>query len=92
MPHYDRIIHGGRVLDPANDLDAEMDVGIRQGRIAAVEPELAPSDTNDWIDVSGQWVLTRFYRLPRPCGRGRRGRRPRHRLPANGRGRRHHGD
>ena len=34
MPHYDRIIHGGRVLDPANDLDAEMDVGIsRKGAL-----------------------------------------------------------
>ena len=60
MPRYDRIIHGGRVLDPANNLDAEMDVGISRGRIAVVEPELDSSDTNDWVDVPGQWVLPGF--------------------------------
>ncbi len=57
MARFDRIIHGGRVLDPANGLDAVMDVGIVGNRIAVVEPEAGPSETNDWVDVSGQWVL-----------------------------------
>ena len=36
MKHYDWLIFGGRVIDPANQLDGEFDVAIRQGRIAAL--------------------------------------------------------
>jgi hypothetical protein len=57
MARFDRIIHGGRVLDPANDLDAEIDIAIVAGRIAAIEPEFAPSEADDWVDASGRWVL-----------------------------------
>lgn len=40
---YDLLIHGGHVIDPANDLDAPADVAICDGRIAAVAPSLDPS-------------------------------------------------
>ncbi len=33
---YDLLIRGARVIDPAQDLDAHVDIGIRDGRIAAV--------------------------------------------------------
>src|SRR5437764_6555834 len=39
---YDLIVRGGRVIDPANDLDAVRDIGIKKGRIAAIAPKLDP--------------------------------------------------
>lgn len=37
----DLVIRGGRVLDPASGLDGRFDVGVRYGRIAAIEPDLS---------------------------------------------------
>ena len=39
---YDLVIHGGRVIDPANALDGQRDIGISDGRISAVEASPAP--------------------------------------------------
>jgi len=36
---YDLVIHNGRVMNPANGLDSVRDVGIRDGRIAALSRE-----------------------------------------------------
>jgi dihydroorotase len=52
------LLTGGRVIDPANQLDAPADVLICQGKIAAMGPEAAanaPPDT-ERLDVSGQVV------------------------------------
>ena len=37
----DLVIRGGRVLDPGSGLDARLDVGVRYGRIVALEPDLS---------------------------------------------------
>ena len=37
------LIRGGRVIDPANGIDASLDVRIEDGKIAAVAPSL-PAD------------------------------------------------
>jgi predicted amidohydrolase len=39
MATFDTIIRGGRVIDPDSGLDAIADVGIKDGRIAAVNPQ-----------------------------------------------------
>ena len=39
----DLILRGGRVIDPANGLDATCDVAFVDGRVAAVAPRTAPS-------------------------------------------------
>ncbi len=53
---YDLLIKGGRVIDPSLRLDGTRDVGILQGRIAAVEPNIAaqPAET---IDARGKLVV-----------------------------------
>jgi dihydroorotase len=52
---YDLVLRGGRVIDPAQEIDAVMDVGIRRGRIAAVAAKL---DTRGTVkDVRGKLVL-----------------------------------
>ena len=54
---YDLILRGGRVIDPAQSLDGAYDVAIREGRIAAILPSIAPSSARETIDVSGKLVV-----------------------------------
>jgi dihydroorotase len=70
----DLVIRGGRVLDPGSGLDARLDVGVRYGRIAALEPDLSariaarrmqmPLDLGTLvIDASGLIVAPGFIDL-----------------------------
>jgi dihydroorotase len=53
---YDLLIAGGRVIDPAEKLDAKRDVAIRGGKIAAVEPQIPPAQAREVIDAKGKIV------------------------------------
>lgn len=53
---YDLVLHGGHVIDPANGIDAVMDVAVSGSRIAAVSPNLT-SNARKTIDVSGLYVM-----------------------------------
>jgi dihydroorotase len=53
---YDLVIKGGRVLDPAQRVDRMADLAIREGRIAAIRPNIAPSIAAEVIDASGKLV------------------------------------
>ena len=56
--NYDLVITGGRVLDPESNLDAKRNVGVRDGKIAAVtEDALEGKET---IDASGHVVCPGF--------------------------------
>jgi len=57
MVRYDLILHGGRVLDPANGLDGLFDVGIQRGRVESVEPHLDPSLSDHQLDMAGRWLM-----------------------------------
>jgi len=52
---YDLVLTGGRVIDPAQDIDGVMDVAFKDGRAAAVAPGLA-ADAGEVRDVSGRIV------------------------------------
>src|SRR5882672_5811471 len=54
--HYDFVIKGGRVIDPSLRLDGIRDLGIAQGRIAAVEPSITVAATTT-IDARGKLVV-----------------------------------
>ncbi len=56
MREHDSIIRGGRVIDPANGLDAVLDVGIRDGRISAIERSIDPELAGAIYDASGKIV------------------------------------
>ena len=53
---YDLVIKGGRVIDPSLRLDATRDIGVAQGRIAAVEPSIA-AEAATTIDARGKLVV-----------------------------------
>jgi dihydroorotase len=50
---YDVLIKGGHVLDPGMGLDRQLDIGISDGTIAAIEPEIAPKDAARVVEVRG---------------------------------------
>ena len=55
-PALDLVLKGGRLLDPANDLDGHFDVGIQDGRIARVEADIPAAAAVHQVDVSGLLV------------------------------------
>jgi len=54
---FDLLIRGGHVVDPKNGLDARLDVGIRDGRIAAVQAELPPDSARRVVNAEGLYVV-----------------------------------
>ncbi len=58
---YDVVLRGGRVMDPESGLDAVLDVGILDGRIAAISE--GPLEGADVVDASGLVVAPGFIDL-----------------------------
>ena len=54
--HYDLLLKGGHVIDPANDVDKIADVGISAGKIAAVAESIPANAAGKVVDVSGLYV------------------------------------
>ena len=61
MVAVDLVLRGGRVIDPATNLDAVRDVAIDGSHITAVGESLPPGDTE--LDVSGLVVAPGFIDL-----------------------------
>ncbi len=57
MPAFDLLIRGGHVLDPASDLDADLDVAIRGDRIAEVARALPRDSASHVLDAAGAIVV-----------------------------------
>ena len=55
-PHYDLLIKGGHVIDPANHIDAVMDVAVSAAKIAAVEKDIPASAAGKVVDASGLYI------------------------------------
>ncbi len=53
---YDLLLVHGHVVDAKNHLDADRDVGIKDGKIVAVAQNLSPKDALKTIDVKGFYV------------------------------------
>jgi dihydroorotase len=75
MNTYDWIIKGGRVVDPANDIDAVFDVALHAGRIAALQEDLDADLAVQVCDASGKLVVpglidlhVHAYNLVTPLG------------------------
>jgi dihydroorotase len=53
---YDLLLVNGHVLDDKNHIDAMDDVGIKDGKIAAVAPHLDPAQALKTVDAKGFYV------------------------------------
>ena len=56
MTQYDFLLKGGQVIDPANDIDAPLDVAVSGDHIAQVAPDIPSARAERTIDVSGLYV------------------------------------
>ena len=54
---YDLVVKGGEVIDPGSAVRARLDVGIRRGRIAALEVDIAASRAAQTLDATGKLVV-----------------------------------
>jgi dihydroorotase len=53
---YDLVIKGGEVVDPSQGLHGRLDIGIAEGRVAALAPELPPAEARTVLDASDRVV------------------------------------
>ena len=53
MATYDLLVRGARVVRPGRDGPEQLDLGIRDGRFAAVEADLDPSQAERVVDAGG---------------------------------------
>jgi len=53
---YDLIIKGGHVIDPANHIDARLDIAVQGDRIAAVDKDIPTDQSKKIAHVNGYYV------------------------------------
>ena len=53
-PRYELLLRGGHLIDPRNNISANRDIAISAGKIAAVAPQIDPSNASrlvKWIHL-----------------------------------------
>jgi dihydroorotase len=55
-PRYDTVLKGGHVIDLANKINQQMDVGVLGGKIARVDRNIPASEGKATVNVSGYYV------------------------------------
>ncbi len=53
---YDLLIKSGRVIDPAQQLDAQLDIAINGDKIACLSENISPTESNQVINAQGKIV------------------------------------
>lgn len=53
---YDLLIKGGKVIDPAQNINKRMDIAIQGARIAALTESISPAEAHAVVDASGKIV------------------------------------
>lgn len=69
-PHYDLLLKGGHVIDPANHIDEVRDVAVSQGKIAAVEKNIPADEAGKVVDVSKLYVTPGLIDIHYHIGHG----------------------
>ena len=67
MPSFDLVIKGGHVIDPANNVDSLMDVGVAGRVVGAVASNIPESQARRVIDASGMWVTPGLIDIHAHC-------------------------
>ena len=71
MSHFDWIIKGGRLIDPANQVDDHLDLGISDGKIREVGRGLDAASADQVHDAGGRLVVPGLVDLHAHCYQGR---------------------
>ncbi len=67
---YDLIVRGGTLIDPARQIHGRRDIGIRDGRIAAVEDDLEASDAVRVVDARDRLITPGLIDIHTHVARG----------------------
>jgi len=67
---YDLLLKGGHVIDPANHIDEVRDVGVLNGKIAAVEKNIPADQAGKVVDVSKLYVTPGLIDIHYHVGHG----------------------
>jgi len=67
---YDLLLKGGHVIDPANHIDEVKDVGVLNGKIAAVETDIPADQGRKVVDVSKLYVTPGLIDIHYHVGHG----------------------
>jgi dihydroorotase len=70
VPHYDLLLKGGHVIDPANHIDEVRDVAVFQGKIAAVEKNIPAEQAGKVVDASKLYVTPGLIDIHYHVGHG----------------------
>ena len=54
---FDLLLKGGHLIDPRNNLDGPMDLGLTSGKVAAVDRALPVAQARQVLDVAGMYVV-----------------------------------
>jgi dihydroorotase len=66
-PHYDLLIKSGEIHDPANGIHRRADIGVAEGKIAAIADDIPASTANDVIEARGLHVTPGLIDLHTHC-------------------------
>ncbi|MBM3402158.1 MAG: amidohydrolase/deacetylase family metallohydrolase [Bacteroidetes bacterium] len=55
--NYQTLLKGGHLIDAKNGINKVMDVAIKDGKIAAVAPNIDPKSAKQVIDISGKYIM-----------------------------------
>ena len=69
-PHYDLLLKGGHVIDPASHIDGVMDVAVSGGKIAAVSKDIPADSAGKVVDASGLYVTPGLIDIHYHVGHG----------------------
>lgn len=69
-PHYDLLLKGGHVIDPANHINRLMDVAVKGDRIAAVAPDIPAVEAGKVVNVNGLYVTPGLIDIHVHIGQG----------------------
>jgi dihydroorotase len=56
----DILLKGGHLIDPKNEIDRPMDIGIKDGKIAEVAEDISITEAKKHIDISGLYISPGF--------------------------------
>ena len=56
MTQYDLLLKNGYIIDPANQIDAPMDLAVKADKIAAVAPSIPSAKAAKTIDLAGLYI------------------------------------
>jgi dihydroorotase len=56
-PQFDLLIKEGQVIDPKHQINAVLDIAVKEGKIVLIGPNISASDSKKVIDAQGLYVV-----------------------------------